>query len=73
MQFDWTIGGAAGILHADERGSIIAASDSAGALVGTLNSYDESGKPAAANQGRFQYTGQMWPSEIGAYHYKARV
>jgi RHS repeat-associated protein len=73
MQFDWTIGGAARILHADERGSIVATSDSAGALVGARNSYDEYGVPGAANSGRFQYTGQMWLSEAGVYHYKARA
>jgi len=23
--------------------------------------------------GRFQYTGQIWLSELGMYHYKARI
>ena len=59
-------------LSSDERGSIIAATDSSGTLL-SVNSYDEYGKPAAGNSGRFQYTGQMWLGEIGAYHYKARV
>src|SRR5207248_10790838 len=27
----------------------------------------------AANIGRFQYTGQIWLSELGLYHYKARL
>jgi RHS repeat-associated protein len=38
------------------------------------NSYDVMGRPlTAANQGRFQYTGQMWLPEALLYHYKARV
>jgi RHS repeat-associated protein len=45
---------------------------SAGAAVAT-NSYDEYGIPAAANQGRFQYTGQIWLPELGMYYYKARI
>jgi RHS repeat-associated protein len=59
-------------LSQDERGSVISVSDSTGANLG-LNTYDEYGKPGAANIGRFQYTGQKWLSEIGAYDYKARV
>lgn len=39
----------------------------------TINRYDEYGKPQSGNAGRFQYTGQMWLPEIGAYHYKARA
>jgi RHS repeat-associated protein len=59
-------------LSADERGSIVSITDSSGALIG-INTYDEYGKPGASNTGRFQYTGQKWLSEIGAYDYKARV
>jgi RHS repeat-associated protein len=59
-------------LSTDERGSVISLTDSSGALLG-IDTYDEYGKPGAANQGRFQYTGQRWLSEIGAYDYKARV
>jgi len=59
-------------MSADERGSIISLTDSAGALV-NVNRYDEYGRPQSTNIGRFQYTGQMWLSELGAYHYKARV
>ena len=59
-------------LSSDERGSIIAATDSSGALLST-NTYDEYGRPGASNSGRFQYTGQKWIAEIGAYDYKARV
>lgn len=59
-------------LHADERGSVIALSDSGGTIV-NVNSYDEYGIPASTNLGRFQYTGQTWLSEIGMYYYKARI
>jgi RHS repeat-associated protein len=59
-------------LSTDERGSVVSLTDSSGALIG-IDTYDEYGKPGAANQGRFQYTGQRWLSEIGAYDYKARV
>jgi RHS repeat-associated protein len=38
-----------------------------------VNTYDEYGVPGPANVGRFQYTGQIWLSELGLYHYKARV
>jgi RHS repeat-associated protein len=59
-------------LHADERGSIIAISNSAGTAIG-INAYDEYGIPASTNMGRFQYTGQTWLPEIGLYYYKARI
>ena len=62
-------------LHADERGSIIAVTNGAGAVLG-INSYDEYGKPAATNIGRFQYTGQLRASEFAGlanlYYYKTR-
>jgi RHS repeat-associated protein len=59
-------------LHADERGSIVAVSDSAGNAIG-VNRYDEYGIPASTNVGRFQYTGQAWLPELGMYYYKARM
>lgn len=59
-------------LHADHQGSIMATSNIVGYPT-AYNSYDEYGIPAAANSGRFQYTGQIWLPEIGMYHYKARV
>lgn len=59
-------------LHADERGSVIAVTDGTGTVLNKL-SYDEYGIPAAANIGRFQYTGQSWISELGMYYYKARM
>lgn len=59
-------------LHAYERGSIIAISNSVNSVI-QINAYDEYGIPASTNIGRFQYTGQTWLSEIGLYYYKARI
>jgi RHS repeat-associated protein len=59
-------------LHADERGSITAITDASGAAINLLR-YDADGIPAATNAGRFQYTGQTWLSDLGMYHYKARI
>ncbi len=59
-------------LLADERGSIVAVTNAAGAAT-SINTYDEYGVPGASNTGRFQYTGQMWLSEVGVYHYRARA
>ena len=58
-------------LHADERGSIVAISDGAGAVTGT-NRYDEYGMPTTPIAGRFQYTGQVWIASLGMYYYRAR-
>src|SRR3954451_13194458 len=44
-------------LHEDERGSVVAVTNSPGGTL-TINSYDEKGVPAATNAGRFQYTVQ---------------
>jgi RHS repeat-associated protein len=59
-------------LLADERGSVIALTDGTGAA-NTINRYDDYGVPAPGNTGRFQYTGQAWLAEAGAYHYRART
>lgn len=59
-------------LHADERGSVIAVTNSSGGIV-AVNSYDDHGIPASTNLGRFQYTGQTWLPELGMYYYKARI
>ena len=56
-------------LFADERGSVVAVE---GAST-TKNTYDEYGVPGSGNAGRFQYTGQIWLSDVGLYHYKARA
>lgn len=73
----WYEGGTIGsgsrrFLMADERGSIVSITDSAGTVL-ALNSYDEFGIPAAGNQGRFGYTGQTWLPELGMWNYKARI
>ena len=56
----------------DRQGSVIAVVDSTGSPQ-ALNNYDEYGIPGNNNQGRFQYTGQVWIPELGMYHYKARI
>jgi RHS repeat-associated protein len=57
---------------ADERGSIVSVTDSAGATL-HINAYDEYGIPAPGNLGRFGYTGQAWLPEVGMWYYKARI
>ncbi len=59
-------------LHRDERGSVIAITNSSGSVL-QRNKYDEWGTPDTGNLGRFQYTGQTWIPEIGMYYYKARI
>jgi RHS repeat-associated protein len=64
-------------LHTNHQGSIVAISDSSGALT-AKNSYDEWGIPSSSNAniaagGRFSYTGQAWLPELGMYYYKARI
>ena len=59
-------------LSADERGSIIAVTDSAGAMLG-INKYDEYGVPQSTNLGKFGYTGQAWLPEVSLWYYKARA
>jgi RHS repeat-associated protein len=59
-------------LHADERGSIVALSDSAGNVV-AVNRYDEYGVPASGNSGFFQYAGQPWLAGYGAEVYYSRA
>ncbi|MBJ7416009.1 MAG: RHS repeat-associated core domain-containing protein [Niveispirillum sp.] len=58
-------------LVANEIGSVVAVMDGSGNA--NVNRYSEYGQPASANQGRFQYTGQIWLPEVGVYHYKARA
>jgi RHS repeat-associated protein len=59
-------------LHADERGSVVAVTDSSGSVL-SVDTYDEYGIPRSTNAGRFQYTGQAWLPELGMYYYKARI
>jgi len=72
VQYEGTGAASPIYLSADERGSVIARTDSSGTLLG-INAYDEYGRPGASNAGRFQYTGQAWLSEAGLYYYKARA
>lgn len=59
-------------LATDERGSVTEVSNQAGATL-AINAYDDWGIPAAANQGRFGYTGQTWLPSVQAWNYKARI
>jgi RHS repeat-associated protein len=59
-------------LHADERGSIIAHTNTSGSRIQT-NTYDPYGTPGASNAGLFQYTGQVWLEDAGVYYYKKRT
>jgi RHS repeat-associated protein len=59
-------------LLADERGSIYAHTGEDGSIL-QANTYDEYGVPGGQAIGRFGYTGQIWLSEAGLYHYKARA
>jgi RHS repeat-associated protein len=61
------------LLRADQQGSIIIAANHTTSAVHGVNTYDEYGRPAGGNIGRFQYTGQMWIPELELYHYKARA
>jgi RHS repeat-associated protein len=58
-------------LHADHQGSIVAASNAAGAML-QVNAYDAYGVTDASNTARFQYTGQAAIPELGLLYYKAR-
>jgi RHS repeat-associated protein len=58
-------------IHGDERGSVIATSDSGGN--GTEYTYGPYGEPASWSGSRFRYTGQIALPEVKLYHYKARV
>lgn len=68
-------------LYADTRGSVVLLTNSGGGAA-KINAYDEYGIPelynplhpgSEDNEGRFQYTGQVWLPEIGMYYYKARI
>jgi RHS repeat-associated protein len=62
-------------LYADERGSIVAVTDSVGNLLNRTG-YDEYGLFSESNasyRSRLGYTGQVLLPEIGMYYYKARM
>jgi len=52
---------------------VIALTDHATGALAAANTYDEFGKPGAANSGTFGYTGRAWLPELGLHYYKARV
>lgn len=70
--------GAPRFLYADHQGSIVAVTDTNGALL-SANTYDEYGITRASATGavepygRFGFTGQAWLPDLGMYHYKARI
>ena len=72
VQYDGTGTSNRTFLIADERGSIIAGTNSSGNRT-YVNRYDEYGMPRSGNTGLFQYTGQIWLSAAGLYHYKVRA
>ncbi len=59
-------------LHADERGSVVAVSNSSGASIATY-SYGPYGETTNWSGSRFRYTGQITLPEVQLYHYKARA
>ncbi len=59
-------------LLADERGSIIAETNSAGTVT-TKHQYGPYGEPINQSASRFRYTGQILLPGTALYHYKARV
>jgi RHS repeat-associated protein len=75
VQYNGSAIGASGrrYLHADHQGSIVAHSNSAGALLGSKMTYDAFGIPRGPNYDRFGYTGQAWLKELGLFYYKARM
>jgi RHS repeat-associated protein len=58
-------------LHADERGSVIAATDNTGAA--TIYTYGPYGEILNWTGSRFRYTGQTAIPEAQLYYYKARI
>ena len=71
VEYDGSGTGSKTWLIADERGSIVAGTNSTGSST-YINSYDEYGQPSTGNSGRFQYTGQAYIEEADVYYYKAR-
>jgi len=59
-------------LLADERGSIVAETNSGGSVV-TTHQYGPYGEPENNSDSRFRYTGQILLPGTELYHYKARV
>jgi RHS repeat-associated protein len=57
---------------ADERGSIVAFTNNAGAGLGS-NKYTPDGDLSSLAGSRFGYTGQAWLASLSLYYYKARM
>jgi len=68
----WFEGNEGRWLTSDERGSVTAVIRGDGAVLG-VNTYDEYGMSGPGNIGSLTYTGQLWLTELGLYHYKARA
>ncbi|MFZ5617591.1 MAG: RHS repeat domain-containing protein [Pseudomonadota bacterium] len=64
--------GAKSWMLGDERGTVIAYTDDSGAIE-QINNYDIFGQQKSWNSGLFGYTGQIWLSDAGLYHFKARA
>ncbi|MFC4653752.1 RHS repeat-associated core domain-containing protein [Rheinheimera marina] len=64
--------GSPSYLLTDERGSVIAETNSAGTVT-TTHQYGPYGEPINSSGARFRYTGQILLPGTELYHYKARV
>lgn len=65
-------GGAFTYLHADALGSVVRATDGAGAVT-LARQYDGWGNSQAGeNQPGYAFTGREWDPEVGLYYYRAR-
>ena len=70
--FDFVIQSLIKAKLADERGSIVAETNSGGSVV-TTHQYGPYGEPENNSDSRFRYTGQILLPGTELYHYKARV
>lgn len=59
-------------LLADDLGSIVAVTDTAGRAM-RINTYGSFGLPNTKNLGRFQFAAREWLPEIGILHNRARA
>lgn len=64
-------GGTSTYLHADRIGSVIAETDSSGAVLNKF-AFSPFGESSAVSSSNFGFTGQRYDSEIGLYNYKMR-
>jgi len=72
VSYDGSGTGSPTYLLADERGSIMAETNSSGAVT-TKHQYGPYGEPINQSASRFRYTGQILLPGTELYHYKARV